>query len=85
MSEQKTITAEELMEIIHRTEWMEDTSFEQKPRTGGDFFVEEHIWSMNSDHVRTAVEVDERGRILAAGGYDAVEELKTKGVIVKES
>ena len=84
MSEKKTITSTELMELIRKTEWMEDTSFEKKPRSGGGFVVEEHIWSMNSEHTRTAVEVDGEGQILSAGGYRAVEELMTKGVQVKD-
>ncbi len=76
------IPVEEFVTVIRDEAWMEDTSFEAAPVQDGGYNIEEHVWSMNAEHVRILVRVGRDGQITETGGLKDVELLKKNRVRV---
>ena len=78
----KEVSLDEFLEIVRGEAWMEDTSFEDVPGEDGGINIEEHVWSMNAEHVRVLVRIDREGFITETGDLTNVELLKEHRVRV---
>lgn len=74
------MSMEEFLEGVRRECWAEDTSFQAVSGEDGGTVIEEHVWSLNSEHVRAFIRIGADGKILSASECRFAEDLKNRGV-----